>query len=308
MRLDALEEIMKARKPKGLAGWKKLEGVQEKLANKQASHITFTTSYPGQEGSKKYLGSASGNLHFLLGYANPAFHVAPYHWQVVDPNMTDEEARSRPHPTNPRYWQAAGLPMQDEGDLDEGKPHKSANSMRGAQAQRSQKKAGAMMAQSGYGKYVALPSEGKVFSLTNGHIYDWRIVRESYFASTNPEISEAMDAVYEEGPGEVEKSVLASIGSELRPFSPNVYPLVKSLFPKPGSVLTLEKGYAVVGSSIMYFFDWSGNPATAEVFDRKYEYFDLQKGGDIHPTILLNFAVKYLGLNKDSLTAFVHKD
>lgn len=308
MKLDALEEIIKARKPKGLAKWKKLEAVQEKLSEKQASHITFTTCYPGQEGSKKYLGSASGNLHFLLGYVNPAFHVAPYHWQVVDPNISDEEAATKQHPANPRYWKASGLPMEDEGDLDEGKPHKAANSQRGAQAQRAQKKSDAMMASSGYGKYVALPSEGKVFSLTNGHIYDWRIVRESYFSSTNPEIAEAMDAVYEEGPGEVEKSIINKLATELRPFSDNVYPLVKSVFPNPGSVIALEKGYAVIGSSVMYFTDWDGRPATVEVFDRQYEYFDLQKGGDVHPSIILNFAVKYLGLDKNSLTTFVHKD
>ncbi|MHA2068462.1 MAG: hypothetical protein ACXABY_29210, partial [Candidatus Thorarchaeota archaeon] len=80
MKLDLLEEIVKARKAKGLDNWKKLDYLSDKLKGKKSSHITFTTSYPGQEGSKKHLGSASGNLQFVLGYANPGFHVAPYHW------------------------------------------------------------------------------------------------------------------------------------------------------------------------------------------------------------------------------------
>lgn len=306
MNLDALEDLIKARKPKGLANWKKLESLSDRLEGKQASHIMFTTSYPGQEGAKKYLGSSSGNLHFLLGYVNPAFHVAPYHWQIVDPNLTDAEAKAKEHPANPRYWEEAGLEIEDEGDIDEGKPHPAANTAPNSKARRAAKKTDAVTVSSGYGKYVGLPKEGKVYSLTNGHIYDWRIVRESYLSATSPELAEAMDDEYEEGPGEIEKATLLSLAEPIQPFDSRVYPLVKSLYPKPGSVIPASFGYVLVKSNHLRFFSHEGERLTLRVFDRDYETFDLTKSGDVHPSILLRFTENYLGVSRESLRHLVH--
>jgi hypothetical protein len=302
MKLDSLEEIVKARKAKGLDNWKKLDHLKEKLQGKQSSHITFTTSYPGQEGSKKHLGSASGNLHFVLGYVNPGFHVAPYHWQLVDPNMSDEEASKMKHPANPRYWQEAGLEIEDEGDFDAGKPHKASRTTRNANARSSEHKTGSVTVQSGYGKYVAVPEEGVVYSLTNGHVYKWGLVRESFFAATNPDVTEQMEGLYGEGPGEVEKG----IHSRRVKFNDTVYPLVRRHFPKPGSTFPVGNTTALVKSDRVEFFARDGSKTYVKVFDRIYDYFDLKKGGDLHPSILLQFAVSFLDFNKEDLFQFVH--
>lgn len=304
MKFDALEDIIKARKAKGLANWKKLEKLSEDLQGKHAAQISFTTCYPGQEGSKKYLGSSSGNLHCLLGYINPAFHWAPYHYRIIDPNITEEEAKSMPHPANPRHWKESGLEMQDEGDFEEGNPHPSLMKGKRAKARTAAKRPTSISVSSGYGRYIAVPEEGRVYSVTNGHVYDWRIVRESYFASTNPELSQKMSEVSEEGPGEEE--VFKSLACPIHPFHHEVYPLVKSVYPNPGSVLPLGQGkYAVVNEDHLSFYDSDRQRISVRVFDRVYEEFDLKKGGDVHPSILLNFTVKYLNLDKDSLLQFV---
>lgn len=303
MRLDHLEDLAKARKAKGLENWKKLEHLKDKLQGKQASHITFTTSYPGQEGSKKHLGSATGNLYFLLGYVNPGFHVASYHWQLVDPNMSDEDAAKMKHPADPKRWKEAGLEIIDEGDFDAGKPHPTAASDKKARARTSERKTGAQTVASGYGKYVAVPAEGHVYSLTNGHVYKWGIVRESYFSSTNPELREAMDAEYAEGVGEIEYEKALSART---PFSDAVYPLVERVFPKPGSTFPVENFRAIVKSDRVEFLDHKRCPVYIQVFDRQYSYFDLKKGGDIHPSILLQFAIQYLGVDRHTLSQFAH--
>lgn len=303
MRFDVLEDIAKARKAKGLANWKKLEHLQEKLQGKQASHITFTTSYPGQEGSKKHLGSASGNMHFLLGYVNPGFHVAPYHWQLVDPNLTDEEASKKKHPANPRYWKEADLEIVDEGDFDAGKPHPHASSDKRAAARTAERKTGAVTTKSGYGTYVGVPDEGLVYSQTNGSVYKWGIVRESYLASTNPEFTEKMDGPYEEGPQETEKGLDGRVN-----FDHDVYPLVRKYLPVPGSTFPVEDFTALVKSDRIEFYTRDGSPVDIELFDRSYRYFDILKGGDIHPSLLLRFCEKYLDVDSTSLEQYVHID
>jgi len=302
MIFDALEDIVKARKAKGLDSWKKLDHLKDKLQGKQASHITFTTCYPGQEGTKKHLGSASGNLHFVLGYVSPGFHVAPYHWQLVDPNLTDQEAAAKKHPTNPRYWKDSGLPIEDEGDFDLGKPHKLSQNSANSVARASVRKTGAMQVKSGYGKYVAVPGEGAVYSLSNGHVYKWDVIKESFFAATQPDVTEAMNES-EEAP-EVEKS----LRGPREPFSDFVYPLVRRHFPKPGSVFDAGSVKVLVKSDRVVFFDENKDPTYIKVFDRVYDHFDLKKGGDIHPSILLQFAVHYLGVNQQELAQFVHNE
>lgn len=304
MHLDMLEDIEKARKAKGLDSWKKLEYLREKLEGKQASHITFTTSYPGQEGSKKHLGSATGNLQFLLGYVNPGFHVAPYHFLLVDPNMTPEEAAKMKHPANPRYWKESGLDILDEGDFNDGKPHPSARVDKNSRARVSSRKEGSVRVRSGYGSYIAVPTEGNVYSLTNGHVYKWGIVRESYLASTEPGLTTAMDDEYDEGVGEVEKAYKV----ERVPFHSEVYPLVKRSFPRPGSTFSAGKLKVLVKSDRIEFFDQENKSAYVQVYDRTYRYFDIKKGGDIHPSVLLQFASNYLNVNRIDLEKFVHDD
>lgn len=402
MDLDLLEKsfdawsdlISKARKAKGLDNWTKLKDVASKLTGKQAKHITFTSSHPSYEGKpvKHTLGSTTGNLHFLLGYANPAFHLAPYHWQVIDPHLSDEDIKNRQHPSNPKFWAQSGLPLVDEGDFDEGQPHPSVKASKDSEARKAARKAEALPVTCGYGYYVCVPSEGIVFSADTGQIYKWEVVKDSFFAAVNPEVAEKMNEAaqppeFETSDEEVEKSAsthggftsseakyiaeklgidfdkhdfsfnefvhgvneeiehsdvvkkdplkigrialehlkedkhyytkLSRVMKKSYPeaitpflrageFSSDVYPLVKSLFPAPGSMVPMGSSlWAVIEKSNISFYTPDGQPTRVRVFDRMYDSFDLTEDGNIHPSILMNFAVKYLGINKGDLSKYL---
>jgi len=305
---DSWEPIRKARKAKGLQNWSRLQHIAHKLEGKKHEDISFTTAYPGKEGQKKVLGSVEGNLHFLLGYGNPGFHMAPYHWQIIDPNIDDEAAeelhRVKGHPSRPELWKASGLDDKAEGDLELGMPHPAA-----VTAQKlAQRESEGIRVASGSGVYLAVPSEGLVYGEHNGHVYQWDVVKDSFMAATNPKLVEAMEQTKEPteksyGP-EIPDLVKHRIDLTKDTFTEDVYPLVKSAFPEPSTVLPLdtktgEPVFAVVESDLMRFYTRTGQPAWIHAYDSKYHSFDLRKGGDIHASILFNFAVNYLGIDKD---------
>lgn len=192
------ETLEKARKAKGLHQWESLQHIADKLRGKKVADITFTTAYPGQEGQKKRLGSTQGNYQFLMGYANPGFHVASYHWQIVDPNLSDTEARDLcktvGHPSRPEVWAKIQDKPGAEGDLEEGRPHESfvvdSDSTPSDSGHTYPK---SFMVRSGAGSYKAVPSEGLVYGLHNRHVYKWDLVKDTFFAASNPEMAEAMN-------------------------------------------------------------------------------------------------------------------
>lgn len=310
---DSWDPIVKARKAKGLENWSRLKHMSEKLKGKKASDISFTTCYPGKEGQVKILGSVEGNLHFLLGYGNPGFHMAPYHWQVIDPNLDDEAAeelyRVKGHPSRPEIWKEAGMEDKPEGDLELGMPHPAAVA---AQEQAKRESEGIRVAV-GAGVYLAVPSEGLVYGEHNGHVYTWDVVKDSFMAAMNPSMVEAMDAAQEEDRDVAEKSFGPEVPEmvvhrlvEGEEFFPNVYPLVKSLFPVPGSIIPLETDtretiYGVVSPGDITFYDRGGAEVSVRAYDRAYKSLDLRRGGDVHPSILLMFGVHYLGLDATEL-------
>lgn len=311
--------IEKARKAKGLENWNKLQGVADKLVGKTARDITFTSSHPSYEGKpvKHTLGSVIGNLHFLLGYANPAFHVAPYHWQIVDPYITDEDAASREHPSRPDLWEQSGLPMEDEGDLESGKPYAGVTETKRERDAIQSIKDESIPVTSGYGYYICIPSQGIVFSARNGHIYKWDIVKDSFFAASNPEVAEVMNAAAQPdyGTEEIDESVEKSVPvemlsvSEPGDFHESVYSFVKSKFPIPGSIIKMNKSlFAVVTSNSLKFYNEESAEVSVSVFDRVYKSFDLTTDGDIHPSILLNFAEKYLKISKSDIDNFISEN
>ena len=318
---DSWEPLIKARKAKGLAKWDKLSRIADKLKDKKSSDITFTTCYPGQEGKKKILGSVEGNLHFLMGYANPAFHVAAYHWLVIDPNISAEEAeelhKQKGHPSRPSLWDRTDLgDTEPEGDVIEGEPHPTVAEIQESARIKQKYASESVSFNSGFGSYVAIPSLGLVYGQHNKHVYKWEMVKNSFLAASNPKVVEAMNGIEEEEAA-VEKSHLipeqianVALVSE---FSEDVYPLVKSHFPSPGSVVPLEIAtgesvYGVVSTDSISFYDREGYSVGVDVYDRRYSGFELTKGGDIHPSVLYNFAVGYLGLCKDELEQFVHSE
>ncbi|MHA2068822.1 MAG: hypothetical protein ACXABY_31050, partial [Candidatus Thorarchaeota archaeon] len=305
---DSWEPIRKARKAKGLQNWGRLQHIAHKLEGKKQGDISFTTAYPGKEGQTKVLGSVEGNLHFLLGYGNPGFHMAAYHWQIIDPNIDDEAAeelhRVKGHPSRPELWKAAEMDDKPEGDLELGMPHPSAIT-----AQKlAQRESEGIRVSSGAGVYLAVPSEGLVYGEHNGHVYKWDVVKDSFMAATNPKLVEAMEQEEET----TEKSYGPEIPDMVRhrvvsaPQEDEVYDLVKSAFPTSGSIIPLESDlgdtvYGVMGPSSLDFYTNTGELAYIKVFDRLYKSFDLVKNGNIHPSILFNFAVHYLGLEKSLL-------
>ena len=307
---DAWEPLLKARKAKGLANWDKLKHLAERLEGKQSKHITFTCGHPSHtEPTTHTLGSVQGNTHFLMGYGNPGFHMASYHWQIIDPNLSDAEAeklhKTNPHPARPELWNRRGLEMPDEGELDDGASHPELSGIR----LDDKKAASKTTIKSGAGEYVVDPGEGLVHGKHNGHVYKWHLVEDSYFAATNPKVVEAMESFQSEN---TEKSrVLSEAPMALRHrckpgvFSNTVYPLVKSLFPKPGSLLPLtDTHYGVVTNNAIEFYNKAAVPVSIRVYGRDYNSFDLEKGGDIHPDLLCSFASIYLGLDLSEFKSF----
>jgi hypothetical protein len=325
---DSWEPISKARKPLGLENWKRLSHMAEQLKGKKAADLTFTTSYPGHEGKKKTLGSIEGNLHFLLGYGNPAFHFAPYHWMVMDPNLNEEDAlilhSTKGHPSRPELWERAELEMDDEGDQIEGQPHPSVADVREMVKVARAKAAESITVDAGTGNYTAIPSEGLVYGNHNDHSYSWAMVKDSFFAAANPELMEKMNEAQEAHTAmeaeisytaepEEETSEVPEIPEMVKhiayqylgeAFEDTTYSLVKSHFPVPSSTVPVEsvKGttlYGVVTTNSIDFYDREGCPVNVSVYDIPFTSFDLTKGGNMFASVVHSFGAKYFGITPD---------
>lgn len=319
---DAWEPLLKARKAKGLDQWAKLQPLAQQLAGKGVAAISFTCCHPSHAGEpvKHLLGSVEGNLHFMLGYGNPRFHVAPYHWRVIDPNATAEEATETfsriGNPANPALWARSGLSdIGDEGDTAEGEAHASAKQAKAKAANDQSRAAESVPAKSPTGTYTCVPSEGLVYGDHNGHVYRWDLVKDSFFSAFNPQATEAMNAASvqkSQGVVRFKPGVSETIRLEARKyrgesFDPGVFHLVKSRCPKPGSVVPLESKqgetvYAVVTPRTFDFYTKDGMEAEVKVFDRVYKSFDLTPEGNVPPAALLGFVVNTFGVNASLLS------
>ena len=118
--------LMKARKPKGLAKWKKLKPTPD-FAGKEQKHITFVSQNPKSLGKPRTLASKEGALDFLLGYVSPKFHFAPWHLKIINPDLDDQKAAEwfaiMKHPSKVPPSQVNDLPP--EGDFELGFVHPS---------------------------------------------------------------------------------------------------------------------------------------------------------------------------------------
>lgn len=317
---DAWEPLLKARKAKGLDKWERLKNIAEKLQGKDVKAIAFTCAHPSHAGEpvKHLLGSVEGNLHFLLGYGNPQFHLAPYHWQIIDPNTTDEEAQETfsrmHHPTNPVAWAKLGVDVGDEGDTEEGQAHELAKQAKVKKVSEDQRKAESVKAKSPTGSYTCYPSEGLVENDQTGHVYRWDTVKDTFFTAQNPQLVEVMEnaSVQKslEGvrfrntpPDDVRTYARAFRGDD---FEPEVWPLVKSRMPRPGNILRLETKnaetvYGVITFDSLDFFNRAAEPVEVKVFDRAYKSFSLAEDGNVPPAALLAFIVKHFKVNPSLL-------
>ena len=308
---DSWEPLEKARKAKGLNKWGKLQHIAHKLSGKSKDAITYTCAHSSHVGDTHVLGSVVGTLHFLVGYGNPGFHMAPYHWQIIDPGINDEEAEElhklRGHPSRPELWRAAELEDMPEGDFVLGMPHPSAI----VAQERAKRSAEGIRVVVGSGTYLAVPSEGLVYGEHNGHVYKWDLLRNSFMAAMNPSLVEAMDSALEE-PEDTSKAVflvpdmVKHHANTADCFDDNVYPFVKSMFPVPGSIIPLdtytgEVVYGVVKKASVDFLDRSGFPISVEAWDRPHTTIDLTKGGNSHASLVYNFGKGYLNLDSTLL-------
>ena len=319
---DSWSYLSKARKPKGLDQWKKLLPLSEKLSGKKSNHISFTCAHPSHEVPvAHHLGSNEGNLHFLMGYGNPGFHLAPYHLQIIDPNITEDEAEklSRKHPSNPAFWKDVEIFV--EGDKQEGKPHpKVKDKIRAIRRAKLDK----FTVKQSAGTYTAVPVEGIVYGDEKEVQYPWDLVNDSYFSQQDEKMSAQMDLVAEIK--NIKKSFETNFnvtipdivayhaetyqGSE---FVKSIYPLVTSKFPAPGSVVPIstpseETIYGVVTHKSINFMDREGNEVNVRAYDRWYQSFSLEKGGNVHPSVLLNFICGHLGIMREDISVFTHRD
>ena len=317
---DSWEPLLKARKAKGLSKWDRLKNISEKLQGKDVKAISFTCSHPSHTGEpvKHLLGSIEGNLHFLLGYGNPSFHIAPYTWQIVDPNLTDEEAEElaarMKHPANPALWAKSGLDVGDEGDVAEGAPHDLHTKTKAKAKKDSSREKEVIRVASASGVYLCYPSEGLIIGDHNKHTYVWDLVKDSFFTAMHPEVADAMNNAemlksqssvkFTSGvPGKLTAYTKQFRGE---PFSPEVWPLVKSHMPSPGKLVNLENDrgetvYGVTTPTSLRFFTRAAEPASIRLFDRSYDHFDLTSNGNVPPAALLGFVLKNFKVNTDLL-------
>lgn len=317
---DAWDSLFKARKAKGLDKWSRLKNLSEKLQGKDIKAISFTCCHPSHAGepTRHLLGSVEGNLHFLLGYGNPSFHLAPYHWQVLDPNITDEEAvemsKRMSHPSNPVLWAKVDFSAGDEGDLEEGSPHKSAKSV----AKKPDARKG-FPVQSAAGSYLCFPEEALVYGLHNGHYYVWDMVKDTFFAAQNPEVSEIMNSAsvlkslhgisYRSDIPDSVRAYTAQFKEDT--YAEDVWSLVKSKLPGPGKFLKLESSngetlYGVTTPTSLEFYDRSAARVSVQLFDRSYDHFDLTRDGNVPPAALFSFLNKHFKINTDLLSEVVN--
>jgi len=304
---DSLEELIKARKAKGLEKWGKLQKVTSKLSGKQATHISFTCCHPKHSGTDTHnIGSIEGNLHFLLGYVNPGFFLAPYHWNIIYPDLEDTEIQEvthgRKHPAQPVLWEASGAEVVEEGDLEEGAPHPYAYTAR----KTAEVKKRSIKATTPYGTYEADPVEGVVYYKEGNKVFKWEVVQDSYFAATNPEITAAMEealAVKEEAQDTNIPEVVKHLAIPMD-WDPSVYPFVKSMFPVPGSVFTVsleqETVYGLIKSDQIVFVDAVGQPVQFTVFDEPASTLGLTQATG-HPAVIHEFGKHYLHVSGDHL-------
>lgn len=311
------DTIEKARKPKGLKNWQRLKHVAHKMEGKGSAQIKFTAVDPVTgETSCHILGSTEGNLKFLMGYGNPGFHMAPYHWQIIDPNLSDEDAelmhKEKGHPSNPKFWASQGLPTPDEGDMEEGEPHPGVSEDR-AEAEKTAKLNKQTITVDGY---RVDPVRGKVENLSTGHSYAWDIVQDTYFAYTNPKVKEAMEE--EETSKSLASVVFApAYGEQLEElrksyhkteWNIDVYPLVQCKFPPPGSLVRITKGlYGLVTDKSIEFYDEQGFSSPVDIYGSEFIELDLRKSGNMFPSVVFNFATEYMNLDREQLLQYEHR-
>jgi hypothetical protein len=90
-------------------------------------------------------------------------------------------------------------------------------------------------------------------------------------------------------------------------YNEEVYPLVKSQFPKPGTVINVGEHFAVFCPNSVIVFDKEGETTPLQLWDTtNYSgRLDLYKGGSTFPCAIINFAKEYLAMDVSSIEKFI---
>jgi len=275
------------------------------LDNKLVEDITFTCCHPSHAGelTTHTLGSSDGNLHFTLGYCNPGFHMAPYHLALLDPDMTEDQlkvlSKTFEHPSNPAIWKKYGSNVGAEGDLKDGIPHALFTKLKKVRdKERKLATEGAPFSVDG-SSYRAFKEQGVIYDEKNKALYPMDTFTYSYLSSQAPAVFKA--------------EVKADAPTIQKSFDDDVFPLVKSVFPAPGSVFPMtantdETVYGHVGSRSIQFLDREGFEVGVEVFDCTYKSIDLVPGGNTAPFVLVAMAKSVFGADLQDYEGFIaHK-
>lgn len=291
---------------KGISYQEKLQKVAELLNDKEASAITFTAIETDGTLSQYVLGTIEGNTKFLLGFVNPGFHVAPYHYMVVDPNLAEPEAKLiykvRGHPAIPGLWERNNQVPFEEGDMEDGKPHPKAFIV--------PYKDPTFVSVVDGRKYYANPEKQTLEDADTGNIFAWSLISSSYVSSQDPNLREKMnlfvpgtfDARMEKSlekvaPGAVQYWSTAYQGDD---WDSNVYDFVRSSFPKPGSVLKKGDLFAVMTTRDVLFFKEDGSKEFISAWGEQFSNLDLTTEGYVLPGAILNFAKSFLNIKMES--------
>lgn len=282
----------------------KLLKVADILKDKDSSSITFTAVTP-EGGTEKYvLGSIEGNSKFLLGYCNPGFRFLPYHYIVIDPNITEEEAQKlfddKGHPSNPRYWMDAGIEPFLEGD-DEGITHPSFTTLE--DREESDTKQFLYKDQS----YIADPSIQVIYSLSDDRVYDWGLLRNTYFASQNEdiynlmELTRTVDSLQSSNTSPIKE---ISKSYKIYQYDEDVVPIIKSIS-KPGNIYRVGEYYGICTQDSIQFYDDKGVNKSIEIRGNTYNEIPLNPEEGPGSLVLLSFIDKYLNLDVSLLETYV---
>ncbi len=280
---DAIEPLAKGKS----SSMKKLA---KKLVGKEVRHISFTCGHPSHaEPVVHLLGTIEGNTHYLLGFANPLFVAAPYHFQLIDPSLPIGVAtrlfKMIGNPSNPALW-PAGIQAGPEGETKDTPKEASATVTFGAS---SYQVTGTM-----------------VTCAATQAMYAPELVCLSYMPSQKMMQAEAAAAeVVDTTPS----TIKALCASEVSVFVDDVYPFVRNTFPGPGTCVPIntessETIYGIMTNKSVDFYNRAGEKAGLEVFGRRLTELDLVAGGNSHPSVLVNFAEKHLSIDVDLIKSF----
>jgi hypothetical protein len=259
---------------KGIESDQNLISLAEMLETIPPSFLKFTAINPDGSLEESYLGSAEGNTKFLLGLCSPGFHLAPYHFQFIYPALTPEQAEflyeSKGHPCIPELWVDSGNIPMPEGDIKTGKPHPFFEGF-----SKPKNKSPTLLINKE--THILDTGSRELTSIASQVTYPWEVVQSTPHFYLYPELANQVVSMPEDTNFENEEDdnvpefeeSAEDIGIEKGlAFKDDCYPLVKTAFPKPGTVVKLDTNlFGFITKDSVKFIDRFGKAASFSDFE-----------------------------------------